>query len=382
MELIENKVYSSSSSLASDLSNLIKESSNKTTPHFYVTKEGHVARIDSLRKIYFGVASWLYRTENPTSSECVDKALANICMINEKNICLRSIRQIAVQANLIKENVNPLDSRIELKNKNTDRVANFLNKRLQVYQKRPLEMGDIDEKKINNKNLSYKAFITENVFYRYFIKENAYFKYFISAAMSNKTINENIEECKKYSWSQKIKLAVSASTGASFSGLYLPTSLALVSAGASFRVFGRLPVYLTLSAFLGMTVYKMSFDTKTFVGNVVVVPILEEIVFRALLQNGMSLCQKAAIAVVPKKLGNNRVFKYLTSTSARIVSCNTLFALAHLISGGVPSTLRIAMHPVNAILYETTGTLHAPIVSHMVNNALAFAKETVIKNLV
>jgi len=347
MCLIKNEVYSSEALLRLDLLTFSK-SNLAQTPYLCVTKNGSITKINLFQKICFVVGGWLHIIKNRTSLECIDKALVNICKINEKNLDLSQlelIRLIAIKANLIHK-INSNDCTSNLKeNKNIYQFIDTLKARKEVERKPLLKISTTDIKQKNN-------------------MKGLFYKYLIDAALSNKRINDNIQECKNYSLFQKIKL-----------GAWV---------GALSPAFGYIPAYLTVGAFLGMTLYTQSVDTPKFVLEAIVVPILIETAYRVILQNGVSLLQDAAIAVVPEKIGNHRVFKYLTSTSCRIVSCHTLFTLGLLTNDEPPSLfqiLDIAIAPKEAMLYESTGNILAPLASHMTHNALAFASATVLNSL-
>lgn len=102
--------------------------------------------------------------------------------------------------------------------------------------------------------------------------------------------------------------------------------------------------------------------------------IIEEILFRYILQNLIRMVQ---VTLFPKCLTNYVIVQWMVSTSARILITNTLFAIVHLSNGGVLQsdkgaliqTLKITLLPRCCILYETANTLFAPIASHVINNS-------------
>lgn len=109
-----------------------------------------------------------------------------------------------------------------------------------------------------------------------------------------------------------------------------------------------------------------------FIYEVIIGPIVEEIIFRGILQNGMHYAQKFAKWAAPRFIRNTRVFEWLTSPSARILGANSLFALVHLGNKGAVRTVAlvgtILLMPRMSILHETTGNIAAPIVCHMTHN--------------
>lgn len=117
-----------------------------------------------------------------------------------------------------------------------------------------------------------------------------------------------------------------------------------------------------------------------FMECVIVAPIIEEIFFRGILQNGICCAQKFTKWAIPGFIKNTRAFEWLTSPSARILGAGSLFALAHLRNAGdYLSTAGAArqlgnflLTPTSSILHETTGSIAAPIVSHMTNNFFGF----------
>lgn len=113
-----------------------------------------------------------------------------------------------------------------------------------------------------------------------------------------------------------------------------------------------------------------------FISAVFTGPILEEILFRGILQNGMGYVQKIAKWVAPQLIKKTRLFKWLISPSSRVLAVNSLFAYVHFYNKGYSmSTADAAVQvgsifftPKSSILYETTGNLAAPIACHISNN--------------
>ena len=113
---------------------------------------------------------------------------------------------------------------------------------------------------------------------------------------------------------------------------------------------------------------EIHFRTRCITG-----PIIEEVIFRGLFQNGIRLIQNMTKECIPSCLANNRIINWLTSPSARIITVGSLFALAHLSNDyDLENTLMqissIALLPVESIIYETTGSIIAPIFSHITHN--------------
>ena len=104
--------------------------------------------------------------------------------------------------------------------------------------------------------------------------------------------------------------------------------------------------------------------------------VFEEILFRGMLHNCVLGSQKIVAYLTPQCMQNNRVFKWLTSPSSRIITINSLFAIAHSIRGGVSISEReSAIHVARlmlltsyGMLYETTGNIIAPITAHVIHN--------------
>lgn len=115
----------------------------------------------------------------------------------------------------------------------------------------------------------------------------------------------------------------------------------------------------------------LGFIYSTFTG-----PILEEILFRGILQNGVGCVQKLAKWVAPQLMKKTRLFNWLISPSSRVLVANSLFAYIHLYNKGhsmstadtVVQVGSIFLTPNSSILYETTGNLAAPIACHISNN--------------
>lgn len=111
-----------------------------------------------------------------------------------------------------------------------------------------------------------------------------------------------------------------------------------------------------------------------FMNIVVIAPLVEEILFRVILQNVIHIAQE----FVCQPLQGNRIIDALGSSEARILSTNAVFAAAHLAnaeytgkhSAYTQSTL-ILLTPGQSITYETHG-FAGSLGEHMSNNALSF----------
>lgn len=104
----------------------------------------------------------------------------------------------------------------------------------------------------------------------------------------------------------------------------------------------------------------------------------EEILCRGIIQNCLAGSQKFATYIAPQRLQKNCVFKWCTSPSARIIAANTIFAACHLSNGGkylndkesLMQATHLMLQPMEGNLYETTGSIIAPIACHVTNNFL------------
>ncbi len=184
-------------------------------------------------------------------------------------------------------------------------------------------------------------------------------------AINNQAIQEKFQQYKDLSWAQKFKIGVIKGGEKQLVGYLIIMSLELaltrMASGneAGIKGSSELPSILEGLAFA----------------------VVEEVLFRGILQNCVAGSQKIATCITPQCLQNNCVFKWLTSPSARIISINAMFAGLHLFNGGLylsdKSSLiqasRILLQPTQGILHETTGNIIAPIACHMTNNFLALS---------
>jgi hypothetical protein len=112
---------------------------------------------------------------------------------------------------------------------------------------------------------------------------------------------------------------------------------------------------------------------------VLTAPIIEEVFFRGILQNGAHGLQVLSQKILPARMQNNRIFKWLTSPSARVLVPNSLFAGVHLLNGGgylssggaLMQAGKIFIYPVESILFETTKKPSSSVSSFFENGVLA-----------
>ncbi|MBA2728782.1 MAG: CPBP family intramembrane metalloprotease [Parachlamydiaceae bacterium] len=108
--------------------------------------------------------------------------------------------------------------------------------------------------------------------------------------------------------------------------------------------------------------------TPTFFEIVVVAPILEELLFRGILQD--------SIAYIQKRMPSQA---WIASPACRILITSAFFAGVHLGNAGrwmgtaeaVLQTAQAFIWPTCSIIYETTDSLNASIVTHVTNNFIA-----------
>ncbi len=137
-----------------------------------------------------------------------------------------------------------------------------------------------------------------------------------------------------------------------------------------------LALSLTISV-LGITYLGVSSAlTLDILDIVIVAPIVEEVLFRGFIQEGLSILQSCIKQILSVASLKSHTISWLLSPACRIVVVNSLFAAAHfgnihhgftIVQAAVQVTL-IVLTPVYSILYETTDSLSAPIVAHMTNN--------------
>ena len=112
----------------------------------------------------------------------------------------------------------------------------------------------------------------------------------------------------------------------------------------------------------------VKFTDCSFMLMVVVCPLIEEVIFRGILQNVVRKIQQ----YVPKPLAKAAI---------RIAITGALFAGAHLMNGGdylskteaITQCAIIMLYPNFSRLYEKTGSLLPVIVAHMANNFVCYS---------
>lgn len=177
-------------------------------------------------------------------------------------------------------------------------------------------------------------------------------------AINNQAIAKDFQKYKNYSWVQKFKIGAFTAVGTLLSTHLIEISL--------------------LFALRGMSSGKEA-TCELSMFRVLQCAVLEEILFRGVMQNCLASLQKTAVYVTPQRLQNNCVFKWFTSSAARIISISAIFAAVHLSNGGgylsekdsFIQAMAIMLLPVEGILHETTGSIVAPIAHHMTYNFLA-----------
>lgn len=185
---------------------------------------------------------------------------------------------------------------------------------------------------------------------------NSIYEQSIFFAINHNAITKKYQQYKDFSLDQKIKIGVTKGVEGIFAALIIQTGLKFVLRGMP---AGKVAKCAIPSLFNGQ-----------------LCAILEEIFFRGILQNCLVGSQKMVTNITPQCLQNNRIFRWLTSPSPRILIINSIFAYAHLSNaGGYASSkdsliqcIRIMLKPSFGILHETTGDIIAPIACHMTNN--------------
>lgn len=174
-------------------------------------------------------------------------------------------------------------------------------------------------------------------------------------AANNQAIIEKFHQYKNLTWVQRFKIGAVKGVEKVVIGVFSTTFLRFALSGMS---SGKTASAEMPSILVGLAA-----------------AVLEEIQFRGILQNYLRGSYKIENYVPPK----NRVVKWLTSPSARIITVNAVFAGLHFFNGGtylsekeaLIQVIQIMLLPSQGILYETTGDLIAPIACHMTNNLIA-----------
>lgn len=187
--------------------------------------------------------------------------------------------------------------------------------------------------------------------------KNIFYENTLFFAVNNQALANTSQKYKDLSWVQKFKIGT-------LTGVKRLLSCYLISECLDFALRGKSHGYKA----------RVQFDWPLLVISVVI----EEVLFRGIVQNLLEGSQKIAVRGIPQSLQNNRVFKWFTSPSARIVIANTVFAAAHLFNdyqstkSNIQQFMFIMLLPVEGILNETTGDIIAPIACHSTNNSLAW----------
>lgn len=104
-----------------------------------------------------------------------------------------------------------------------------------------------------------------------------------------------------------------------------------------------------------------------------VAPVVEEILCRGCLNNGIFLGQKLLKKISPNCL-KGRFFNYITSPSPRMLFVHGMFSYHHYFSAPVIFILCSNF----TLLHETTGNIAIPIIAHMTHNIYAFALQQLV----
>lgn len=116
--------------------------------------------------------------------------------------------------------------------------------------------------------------------------------------------------------------------------------------------------------------------TVTFFEAVLLAPIIEEMIFRIVIQNSVHLAQAGLQAIAPKCISETRVFQAITSQKGRIVLITTLFAVIHLTNapflaaGTLALTTTIILFPICTLAYERGG-FEASWAAHITHNFIS-----------
>lgn len=191
--------------------------------------------------------------------------------------------------------------------------------------------------------------------------QKSFYEQSLFFATNNQAITEKFHQYKDLSWTQKFKIGA-------------------IKGGENVLI-GYLILMSLRFALSEMPSGKAATTEMPSMLEGLVTAVVEEFLFRGVLQNCLAGSQKIAAYVTPECLQNNRVFKWLTSPSARIISINAMFAGIHLYNGGgylsdkasLRQVSRIMLQPIQGILHETTGNIIAPIACHMTNNFLVLS---------
>lgn len=112
----------------------------------------------------------------------------------------------------------------------------------------------------------------------------------------------------------------------------------------------------------------------------VAVAVIEEIIFRFLIQNAIELIQNTAVHYASDSLKENRAFIWVTSPSCRVLATSAIFAAVHLTNGGTyisvagaaVQAFTILINSNETVAYEISGDFITPVVCHITNNTIVY----------
>lgn len=188
--------------------------------------------------------------------------------------------------------------------------------------------------------------------------KKSFYEHSLFFAANNQAITENSHQYNDLSWAQKFKLGAIK--------------------GSEKFLLGLVTVIILNNALSAMPSGQAATSEDVTMLEGLACAVVEEVLFRGVLQNCLAGSQRIVTCVTPQCLQNNRVFKWLTSPSARIISINAMFASVHLLNGkaylseknALIQATKIMLLPTSGILHETTGDIIAPIACHITNNFL------------
>lgn len=145
---ITNKQYNSAQEFKQDLSNVAN--STRWFSFYSAQKNGGIKEIGLWEKMCSVVGSWMLGQEDPSSTACIDRALGNICVVNEGLIksdpdVYTFICKVAMRAKLISVDSIQEDSslRIQEKADHINGVATLLRQFKSVKKPAPLSKKNI-----------------------------------------------------------------------------------------------------------------------------------------------------------------------------------------------------------------------------------------------
>lgn len=194
------------------------------------------------------------------------------------------------------------------------------------------------------------------------------FNYTLLHAINGPRLIEQREKLQHSSLADKITLGLGAGFGSFFQSFSV-----VLGVGALWNKL-KLPEGKQPKPEVEAKLYKFS-------RVVVRAPILEELLFRGIVQNGLLYYMFYRLYQTSDSKENLTLEGPKLHPSQVIVLSNMLFAAAHLKNAGkllsskgaILQSTSIALLPNFSILYYITGDLVAPIISHATNNGLVFA---------